>query len=342
MASISACVRGLIASHESVLGHLRRAAITHRPVTIDTPSLSGRRDGHVGRFAPSPTGPLHAGSLVAALASALDAGAHGGRWLLRIEDLDPPREVPGSTRAILDTLDAFGFPHDGEVVLQSRRHALYEAAFERLRADGLVYPCACTRREIEDSTHGPAQTRNRHGERVYPGTCRNGIPEGRAPRAWRLRVGQAQVRWVDRNGCVCEEDLATEVGDFVLRRADGLWAYQLAVVVDDALQGVTDVVRGADLAGSTARQIFLQRCLGYPTPRYLHVPVVTDGQGEKLSKQTGAQALDRSAPLPALEAAMHHLGLPMTGATDLQDFWTRALRAWRESRWFGGTAGAAP
>ena len=285
--------------------------------------------GYVGRFAPSPTGPLHAGSLVAALASYLDARAHEGRWLLRIEDLDPPREQPGAAQAIVETLAAFGFEHDGPIEYQSRRHACYEEAFGHLLAAGRVYPCACTRREIADSVARQGNGLRRHAELVYPGTCREGIAGGRAPRAWRLRVDDVAIDWTDRSGLAFHERLAEEVGDFVLRRADGLWAYQLAVVVDDALQGVTDVVRGADLIGSTARQIHLQRLLGYPTPRYLHVPVVTDGHGEKLSKQTGATALDPRAPLPALEAALAHLGLPATGSATREAFWREATRLWQ-------------
>ena len=293
--------------------------------------MTRARHSYVGRFAPSPTGPLHAGSLVAALASCLDARAHGGRWLLRIEDLDPPREMPGAARAIVDTLEAFGFEHDGPIEYQSRRHAHYQEAFDRLLAAGLVYPCACTRREIADSVARQGQGPRRHAELVYPGTCREGIRSGRAPRAWRVRVDDAVIDWTDRSGLVFHERLAEEVGDFVLRRADGLWAYQLAVVVDDADQGVTDVVRGADLIGSTARQIHLQRLLCHPTPRYLHLPVVTDAHGEKLSKQTGATALDLRDPLPELERALAHLRLPAVGADTLGAFWREAVRLWREA-----------
>lgn len=273
---------------------------------------------------------------MAALASWLDARAHGGRWLLRIEDLDPPREQPGAARAIIDTLAAFGFEHDGPIEFQSRRHAHYRQAFDRLQAAGLTYPCACTRREIADSIVRGGGELHRHGELVYPGTCRGGIAGGRAPRAWRVRVDDAVIRWHDRSGRTFCEALATEVGDFVLRRADGLWAYQLAVVVDDALQGVTDVVRGDDLLGSTARQIHLQRLLGYPTPRYLHLPVVAAPNGDKLSKQTGAAALDPGAPLPQLDAALHHLGIEPIGAASLQAFWPEAVRRWRASRWMDG------
>lgn len=287
--------------------------------------------GYVGRFAPSPTGPLHFGSLVAALGSCLDARAHGGRWLLRIEDLDPPREQPGATQSIIDTLAAFGFEHDGPIEFQSRRHALYQQAFDRLVAAGHVYPCACTRREIADSIVRQGQTLQRHGELVYPGTCRDGITGGRAPRAWRVRVGDAMIDWRDRNGHRAHEALAAEVGDFVLKRADGLWAYQLAVVVDDALQGVTDVVRGADLLGSTSRQIHLQRLLGYPTPRYLHLPLVLDAHGEKLSKQTGAQALDLGMACALLDTALRHLAVLPTGARSVRAFWPAAVERWAAS-----------
>jgi glutamyl-Q tRNA(Asp) synthetase len=236
--------------------------------------------GYVGRFAPSPTGPLHAGSAVAALASWLDARAHGGRWLLRIEDIDPPREQPGATAAILDTLARLGLHADGEPVFQSARGACYASALDTLVARGLAYPCGCTRREIADSQQRAGQAAARHGELVYPGTCRHGLPEGRAPRAWRLRVPAGTVRVDDRLRGRFEQDVAAEVGDFVLQRADGLWAYQLAVVVDDAAQGVTDVVRGADLAGSTARQVVLAGALGVPSPRWLHVPVVSGADGD--------------------------------------------------------------
>ncbi|MGD9945635.1 MAG: tRNA glutamyl-Q(34) synthetase GluQRS [Burkholderiaceae bacterium] len=312
-----------------------------------------RAPAYVGRFAPSPTGPLHAGSLVAALASRLDALAHGGRWLLRIEDLDPPREMPGATAAIIDALQRLGFAHDGEIEFQSRRGDLYQQAFDRLLQAGWVYPCACTRREIADSivsaaglgtstaavSAGAISTAAasaatvsgappRHADRVYPGTCRAGMPAGRPARAWRVRVDDAVIDWHDRRGGWRREALARTVGDFVLRRADGLWAYQLAVVVDDADQAVSDVVRGADLRDSTARQIHLQRLLGVPTPRYLHVPVVTDVNGEKLSKQTGAAALDVTQPLEELNRALNFLGLGSVAADSLDAFWSEATRRW--------------
>jgi glutamyl-Q tRNA(Asp) synthetase len=317
-----------------------------------------------GRFAPSPTGPLHFGSLVGALASWLDARAHGGTWLVRIEDIDAPRTVPGADRQILATLERFGMRADEPPVWQSTRigaqgqqvgqplsHPLgphsshqwrsqpsvpcspYAIAFERLQAAGLVYPCGCTRKEIADSL---ANTHARHTTLAYPGTCRGGLG-GKPARAWRMRVpdgADAVVTFEDRWQGGQVQDLATEVGDFVLKRADGQWAYQLAVVVDDAAAGITHVVRGADLLDSTARQIYLQRCLGLPTPVYLHVPVVVDAHGEKLSKQTGAAALDSSRPLPQLLAAARHLGLAQTAAlgphTSLHSFYGEAVAEWAD------------
>lgn len=273
-----------------------------------------------GRFAPSPTGPLHLGSLVAALASWLDARVHGGEWLVRMEDIDAPREAPGAADAICAALRACGLNPDGPIVRQSTRFALYRAAFTRLKDAGLMYACGCTRREIADSMLVPGRSMGgqvggrvtEHVEvhaAVYPGTCRNGLAAGRQARAWRLRVGDARIAFTDRAAGALHQDLEVETGDFVLLRADGLWAYQLAVVVDDAAQGVTHVVRGADLIGSTARQIYLQQRLALPQPAYLHVPVVTNAAGEKLSKQTGAIALDTSpaGAAQALEQAARHL-----------------------------------
>lgn len=280
---------------------------------------------YIGRFAPSPTGPLHKGSLVAALASYLDAKAHGGQWLMRIEDIDEARTVPGAAQAILQCLDAFGMRWDGEIVWQSQRKALYEAAFARLGSH--VYACGCTRREIADSRIGVASD----GAAVYPGTCRAGLASGKTARAWRLRVpdhANSYVSFEDRWVGSVTQHLATEAGDFVLKRADGFWAYQLAVVVDDMQQGVTDVVRGVDLLDSTPRQIYLQRLLGAPTPRYLHVPVVTNTAGEKLSKQTGAQALDLEQPLQELIAAGRFLQLPVEEARSLDAFWSNAIAGW--------------
>ena len=268
---------------------------------------------YIGRFAPSPTGPLHAGSLVAALASWLDARAHGGRWLVRIEDVDGPRCVPGADRLILQQLADCGLHPDAPPLWQSKRGARYQAALDRLRALGLVYPCACSRKDIEQALAAGGQHRARHGEMVYPGTCRHGLA-GRPARAWRfLTAGAATVPWTDRRLGPQQQDVAQEVGDFVLQRADGQWAYQLAVVLDDAEQGITDIVRGQDLADNTARQILLQRALGVPTPRYLHTPLVLAADGHKLSKQNGARALDTADPLACLahlEAAGTALGLP--------------------------------
>ncbi|APW40668.1 tRNA glutamyl-Q(34) synthetase GluQRS [Rhodoferax koreense] len=269
---------------------------------------------YIGRFAPSPTGPLHQGSLVAALASWLDARAHGGRWLVRIEDVDLPRCVPGMDVVILGQLEACGLVPDTPPVVQSQRSAIYQAALDQLVAAGLAYPCACSRKDIEIAAARTGRPRERNGELVYPGTCRHGL-NGLPARAWRLDVASAcadgaVVHWVDRRLGAQTQDVATEVGDFVLRRADGLWAYQLAVVVDDAAQGITHVVRGADLADNTPRQVVLQRALGLVTPIYLHTPLVLGDNGEKLSKQNGARAFDSAAPLDALTAAAAQLGLP--------------------------------
>ncbi|MGZ5182123.1 MAG: tRNA glutamyl-Q(34) synthetase GluQRS [Ramlibacter sp.] len=270
--------------------------------------------GYRGRFAPSPTGPLHAGSLVAALASWLDARAHGGHWLVRIEDVDTPRCVPGADATILAQLAACGLVADEPPQWQSRRAALYQAALDRLVAADQAYPCACSRKDIEDALAAQGRPRVRGHEAPYPGTCRGGL-HGRPARAWRLRVPDGVVHWTDRRLGPQQQDVARGVGDFVLRRADGLWAYQLAVVVDDADQGITHVVRGEDLADNTPRQIVLQRALGLPTPAYLHTPLVLADDGEKLSKQNGAQPLDVTTPLAALGAAAAVLGLPAQAAT---------------------------
>ena len=256
-----------------------------------------------GRFAPSPTGPLHFGSLVAALGSYLDARAHEGEWLVRMEDLDLPRKAPGAAADILRTLESLGLHWDGAVLRQSERAGVYRAALAELERRGATYPCACTRREIGDSALAGID-----GSLVYPGTCRNGLPSGRTARATRVRVDDAAIEFDDAVQGRMRQRLATDVGDFVLRRADGLFAYQLAVVVDDAAQDITDVVRGADLLDSTPRQILLQRLLGVPTPRYLHLPVATNAAGEKLSKQTLAPPIDRARPGAALLAALDFLG----------------------------------
>jgi glutamyl-Q tRNA(Asp) synthetase len=308
---------------------------------------------YTGRFAPSPTGPLHAGSLVAALASWLDARAHGGQWLVRIEDVDTPRCVPGAEQTILAQLTACGLVPDEPPVYQSQRSALYQQALDQLVAQAWAYPCSCTRQDIARALAASGQPRERHDELVYPGICRQGL-NGRAARAWRFlaekyeqnraldQAGRSQAAiksvaisndtataadtelvWHDRRLGLQTQNVSREVGDFVLKRADGFWAYQLAVVVDDAAQGITHIVRGQDLADNTARQILLQHALGLPTPRYLHTPLVLGPNGEKLSKQNGAQALDTRHPLAALNQAAATLGLqPQTAVV------AAALEAW--------------
>jgi len=279
--------------------------------------------GYRGRFAPSPTGLLHAGSLVAALASWLHARAHGGRWLVRIEDVDAPRSASGADHAILAQLAQCGLVSDEPVVWQSQRSALYREALQSLLAQGQAYPCTCSRKDIASALAAAGRMRTRHGELAYPGTCRAGCrPDG--ARAWRLRLrDDAVVHWHDERLGLQTQDVMAEVGDFVLQRSDGWFSYQLAVVVDDAAQGVTHVVRGEDLADNTARQIVLQRALGLPQPQYCHMPLVMGDNGEKLSKQNGAQALDLSQPLAALNAAARVLGLPAQSHTVAD-----ALRAW--------------
>jgi len=311
---------------------------------------------YIGRFAPSPTGPLHAGSLVAALASWLDARAHDGTWLVRIEDVDTTRCLPGMEQVILQQLSQCGLHPDAPPVYQSQRSAAYQQALDALVQRGLGYPCGCSRKDIEDTLARQGAGKPRHGELIYPGTCRSGL-HGAAARAWRLRtdiymknmplapINQPQaaifsivfpewqsaslqpvaepISWLDRHLGAQQQDVAAALGDFVLKRADGCFAYQLAVVVDDAAQGVTDVVRGADLADNTARQILLQRALGLPTPRYLHTPLVLGDNGEKLSKQNGAQAINTDEPLTALNAAAQALSLAPCTSTVPQ-----ALLAW--------------
>ena len=282
-----------------------------------------------GRFAPSPTGPLHFGSLVAAVGSYLEAKCRGGEWLVRMQDLDTPREQPGAAEAILRTLAACGMGWDGEPLYQSRRSVAYSGALARLEAQGLVYVCGCSRREIADSGLGP------DGALIYPGTCRKGLAPGKTPRATRVRVDHEPIEFEDIIQGKLSQDLAAEAGDFVLRRADGLYAYQLAVVVDDGEQGITDVVRGADLLDSTPRQIYLQRLLGLPTPRYLHLPAAVNAAGEKLSKQTLAPPVDARDPVPALVQVMDFLGQAppaQLGRASLAEFWHWALAHWDAQR----------
>ena len=289
----------------------------------------------VGRFAPSPTGPLHAGSLVAALASWLDVRARGGRWLVRIEDVDTPRCQPGAGEYILSQLADVGLRPDEPPWWQSTRGAVYASALDRLQQSGWAYPCGCTRREVDAALAAQGLPHQRFGERPYPGTCRSGL-HGRSARAVRvLTEGQgidSRVAWTDRRLGAQSQNVASDVGDFILLRADGLWAYQLAVVVDDGAQGVTDVVRGEDLTDNTARQIHLQRLLGLQTPSYLHTPLVRAADGHKLSKQNGAVALDTRDPLAALEAAAQVLGLPTCATGTLSDWLVAATKAWA-ARW---------
>jgi glutamyl-Q tRNA(Asp) synthetase len=284
------------------------------------------RATYIGRFAPSPTGPLHAGSLVAALASWLDARANGGRWLMRIEDVDVPRCISGAAETILRQLAACGLHPDNAPVWQSSRGGLYQEALDTLAGRGLAYPCGCSRKDIEEALSALGRPHERNAELVYPGTCRTGL-RGKPARAWRFRTSAGVVRWNDRRLGAQQQDVEREVGDFVLRRADGLWAYQLAVVVDDALQGVTDIVRGEDLADNTPRQILLQHALGLPLPRYLHTPLVLAANGEKLSKQNGAAPLDTDDPMRVLNDAATALGLkPQQGSTQ------QALAVW-QAQW---------
>jgi glutamyl-Q tRNA(Asp) synthetase len=288
---------------------------------------------YIGRFAPSPTGPLHAGSLVAALASWLDARAHDGQWLVRIEDIDTPRCVKGADQGILEQLSACGLVADSEPKWQSQRTHLYENALSHLINKGWVYPCGCSRKEIEDIYVSQGQDIARHSAAIYPGTCRDGL-NGKPARAWRLNVQAVMealhlpqtLQWHDRRMGHQQQDVAREVGDFVLKRADGLWAYQLAVVVDDADQGITHVVRGEDLHDNTARQILLQKALGLPTPIYMHTPLVMGENGEKLSKQNGALALDLRDPLAVLNCAAEVLRLNpcKTSMEDALHEWTQA------------------
>ncbi|MDD2881738.1 MAG: tRNA glutamyl-Q(34) synthetase GluQRS [Rhodoferax sp.] len=312
--------------------------ICHHAQTANTPVTAPHASRYIGRFAPSPTGPLHAGSLVAALASWLDAKAHGGQWLVRIEDVDTTRCLPGLDQVILQQLAACGLHSDQPPIYQSQRSTLYQQALDRLVASGHAYPCACSRRDIELALQHSGQGKPRHGELIYPGTCRDGL-HGRTARAWRFRtdlfitnhpvplINNAQaatnsiaiklpsLRWTDRRLGPQQQDVEAEVGDFILKRADGCFAYQLAVVADDGAQGITDVVRGEDLADNTARQILLQHALQLPTPRYLHTPLVFGDNGEKLSKQNGAQAVNTNTPLATLNAAAKALGLDACTST---------------------------
>jgi len=300
--------------------------LAHTPLFADA-ALTLQTQRYRGRFAPSPTGPLHFGSLVAAVASYLEAKSNNGQWLVRIEDIDQAREVPGAADDILFTLEQFGFSWDETVIYQSQRHAVYAAALEKLAAKALVYPCFCSRKEIADSAmHGLDGL-------IYPGTCRNSAQEkpGRKP-AMRIKVPDSTISFDDALQGKIGQHLASEIGDFVLERADGFYAYQLAVVVDDAEQGISHVLRGADLLDSTPRQIYLQQALGFKTPHYAHVPIATNSQGEKLSKTTMANALDKTKPVLHLWQALDFLGQspPETLKTaSLNRLWEWAEMHWR-------------
>ena len=286
-------------------------------------------DSHyIGRFAPSPTGPLHPGSLATALASWLDARAHKGQWLLRIEDIDTARCIAGADNTIIKQLACCGLIPDQAPSYQSQRSHLYNQALEQLIESKAAYPCGCSRKDIAQASS--AQSRERHAELIYPGTCRDGL-HGKPARAWRLLCPSnlQKTHWQDRRLGHQSQDVAAEVGDFVLKRADGLWAYQLAVVVDDGAQGISHIVRGQDLADNTARQILLQRALNLPTPIYRHVPLVLGENGEKLSKQNGAPALDLRSPLTCLQAAGRVLGLAdQTTTSSLPDWLAKAVTNW--------------
>lgn len=276
---------------------------------------------YTGRFAPTPSGHLHFGSLVAALASYLDARAVGGRWLLRMEDLDPPREEPGAQAAILKALESYGFEWDGEMVRQSDRHEAYQQVIDRLFSQGLAYACTCSRKQLE-----PYQG-------IYPGLCRN-AGHNAEDAAIRLRVPELEYHFVDRVQGEFRQHLGREVGDFVIRRRDGLYAYQLAVVLDDAWQGVTDIVRGADLLDSTPRQLYLQELLGLPQPRYLHVPLITQPDGHKLGKSYRSPPLTADQATPLLLRALRALG--QQPAPELVDASPRELLAWGILHWDAG------
>ncbi len=290
-----------------------------------TPRLNG--PAYRGRFAPSPTGPLHFGSLIAALASFLQARSQEGTWLVRIEDLDPPREVAGASSDILHTLEALGFEWEGDVLYQSQRDEAYQAALQSLLDRDRAYPCGCSRREIAALQDDPKAA----AELYYPGTCRHGLAPGRQARAWRVLTDGRPITFEDRLQGLQRQQLDQTCGDFVIRRADGLFAYQLAVAVDDAAQHIREVVRGCDLLDSTPRQIHLQRLLGLATPDYVHVPVAMDRYGDKLSKQTGAAAIDPRRGAAYLTAALEFLG--QSPPADLKRAVPREVLSWARAHW---------
>ena len=281
---------------------------------------------YIGRYAPSPTGPLHFGSLVTAVASYLDAKTQSGKWLLRMEDLDKPREMPGAADDILRTLDGYGFEWDGDVIYQSERSELYQSYLEKLKDKQCVYPCNCSRREVADIAHAGIEGP------VYPGSCRHGLSSNRTQIAWRLRVDSDNLMFNDRVYGDIQHQLQTDFGDFVLKRADGLFAYQLAVVVDDAEQSINHIVRGADLLNSTSRQIYLQQQIEATLPSYAHIPLVTNAQGEKLSKQTAAPAITIHDASEQLINALFFLGLDVSSLSSIMPvsaIWEWALTHWQ-------------
>ena len=283
---------------------------------------------YIGRFAPSPTGPLHLGSLATALASYLDAKVHQGQWLLRIEDIDQDRCNAASTEHIVHTLRRHGLNWQGEVWVQSQRHAVYQTALDRLQSDNLTYPCACTRKEIDE-----ANANRTHGEnRIYPGTCRQGMPEGREMRAIRFRCPNQPISWHDHRLGHFNDRLSETSGDFVLKRGDGFWAYHLVVVVDDLASMVTHIVRGEDLTDTTARQIAVWKALQGTPPAYWHLPVILAGDGQKLSKQTGAQAVPEHDPVLNLNAVWQHFGLDKIKATTATEWLDLAIPVWTNYR----------
>ena len=294
--------------------------------------LTSESATYVGRFAPSPTGPLHFGSLVAAVASYLQAKARAGQWLLRIEDIDPPREQSGATEAILSALERYGFEWHGDIIYQSCSHETHEAALQSLLDRSLAYPCGCSRRDLADAPRGPLGT-------IYPGTCRDGCDA--AETAIRLRTSDTPISFVDGLQGLQSQDLERESGDFVVRRRDGLIAYHLAVVVDDAIEGITEVVRGIDLMDSTPRQIWLQQLLGYRIPDYIHIPVITHPNGDKLSKLTGAAGIPASGTARVLVAALIALQQEPPGdlrRAEQSEVWQWAIENWRPEAMQGQTA----
>ncbi len=284
---------------------------------------------YTGRFAPSPTGPLHFGSLIAAVGSYLQARSQQGLWLLRMEDLDPPREIPGAADDIVETLEIYGFQWDSEIIYQSTRASHYEAALDQLRHRNHVYPCTCSRKMLQTRAK-----RNDHGL-IYPGLCRDKQHDTRLEHALRVRSDAADITFTDQLQGRYSQQLATEVGDFIVKRRDGMFSYQLAVVVDDAEQNVTEVVRGADLLDNTPRQIYLQRRLGLPTPGYLHLPIAVNVQDQKLSKQTLAQPIPRHYPQQQLRQALSFLGQnpPLELLEyNLDEFWKWAITNWNMNK----------